>query len=289
MTDQRKILKDKIEQIRRNRSISPEDFEMITGMTLEAAKNVKDGDKIIEEFKLSYIPHSLRALAQTVTRLMQNIDHFLSILGEKKLGFGALAGDAELRAKFEFSAYLLFLLDVFASQHQTPESRLEIFYTVSNEVLEALQQISPEYQESEFNKDLYERMNQYAAFVREPDTVLKVPPAVFIWNLLEENLTNAVAKGGFEREAISPRKVADLLGGRGRKRIRNKNKPLDIVSVTYGATCQRAERGYRLIIDEFFAATDDIRDLSDNDLERIVRELKAKIAGLDEEDRNPEP
>jgi len=286
MTDQRKTLKGEIKEIRRNRSVSPEDFEMMTGITLEAAKKLKDGDKIIEEFKLSYTPYSLRILAGMVTGLIEIIDHFLSVLGEKKLGFGGLARDAELRAKFEFSAYLLFVLDVFATQHQTHESRLEIFYAVSNEVLEALQQISPEYQESEFNKDLYKRMNQYGAFVREPDTIFKVPPDVSVWELLQENLTKVVAKGGFEKKEIGKRELTDLLLGK--KRMRAKNKPLDIVSVAYGAICQRAAEHYRFIIGELFAATEDIRHLSVNDLDRILKEAKAKIARLDEEDRNTE-
>jgi len=286
MTDQRKTLKDEIKEIRRSRSVSPEDFEMMTGIPLEVAKKLKDGDKFIERFKLSYTPHSLRILAGTVTELIEIIDHFLSVLGEKKLGFGGLARGAELRAKFEFSAYLLFVLDVFATQHQTHESRLEIFYVVSNEVLEALQQISPEYQESEFNKDLDKRMDQYGAFIREPDTIFKVPPDVSVWGLLQENLTKAVAKGGFEKKEIGKGELTDFLLGK--KRMTDKNKPLDIVSVAYGATCHRAAERYRFIIVELFTATEDIRHLSVNDLDRILKEATAKIARLDEEDRNTE-
>lgn len=276
MTDQRKTLKDEIKEIRRNRSVPPEDFAMGLGITLEAAKKLKYGDKIIEKLKLSYTPYSLRILAGMVSGVTGIIDDFLNLLGEKELGFGGLAGDAELRAKFEFSAYLLFVLDVFAAQHQTHESRMEIFYVVSNEMLETLQQISPQYQESEFNEELYKRMNQYGAFVREPDTIFKVPPDVSIWSLLQENLTKAVAKGGFEKKEI------------GKKRMRDKNKPLDIVSVAYGAICQRAAERYRFTIGELFAATEDITRLSPNDLDRILKEAKAKIARLDEEDRNTE-
>lgn len=286
MSDQPKTLKAAIEEIRKKRSVSPEDFEMMTGITLETAKKLKDGDKIIEQFKLSYTPYTLRILAGMVSGVAGTIDDFLSLLGKKEIGFGGLAGDAELRAKFEFSAYLLFLLDAFVAQHQTHESRTEIFYVVSSEVLKGLQQISPEYQESEFNKELYKRMNQYGAFVRQPDTIFEVPPEVGAWNLLQENLTKAVAKGGFRKKELGDREWINLLVGS--KRMRDRNKALDLVSFAYGTICQRAERNYRLMINELFAATEDIRCLSVEDMDKSLEEAKAKVARLDEEDRTTE-
>ena len=286
MNDQQKTLKAEIEEIRKKRSVSPEDFEMMTGITLETAKKLKDGDRIIEKFKLSYTPYTLRLLARIVSGVTRTVDDFLNLLGKKEVGFGGLAGDTELRAKFEFSAYLLLLLDAFAAQHQTYESRIEIFYVASTEVLKDLQQISLEYQESEFNKELYKRMNQYSPFVRQPDTIYEVPPEVGAWNLLQENLTKAVAKGGFRKKELGDREWINLLVGS--KRMRDRNKPLDLVSFAYGTICQRAERNYRLMINELFAATEDIRCLSVEDMDKILEEAKAQIARLDEEEEEEE-
>jgi len=292
MTDEARTLKDQVMEIRRRRTVPPEHLERSNGVILDAARRGGYTDKAMAMLKLTYTPYSLRLIAGVVAGLVEIVDPFLDVLREERLGFGRLAEDSQLRAKFEFAAYLLFVSDVFASQKQAHESRLELFYVATQEVLKALQRISPEYQESEFNDELYRRMSQYGAAVREPDATFKVPTDVAVWNMLMENLTDAVSETGFKKEELAQSELPDLLSSGERQlrcrlgRMSNRNKPLDLVSYVYAATCQEAARNYRLLIDELFSATKDITVLSEDEVTRLISEIEAKIARMNEEDKN---
>lgn len=290
MADEAGTLKDQVMEIRRRRTVPPEHLKGSNGIILDNARRAGLGDKALAMLKLTYTPYSLMVIAGLVTGLVEIVDRFLDVLKDEGLGFGRLAKDAQLRAKLEFSAYLLFVLDVFAMQNQKHELRLELFYVATQEVLKALQKISPEYQESEFSDELYRRMSQYGAAVREPDTVLRVPTDVAVWNMLMENLTAAVSESGFKREELGGGEWVKLLSGSESelRRISDRNKPLDTVSYVYAAICQEAAANYRLLINELFSATKDITVLSEDDVTRVVRETEAKIARLSEQDRNNE-
>lgn len=282
MTGQQKPLSEEIKEIRKKRGILPKEFEMMTGIPIETARKMKNGNKIIEKFTLEYTSDSLKMLAGMTSGVTEIIDDFLTLLGKKEFGFRKLASDAKFRAKFELSAYILFILDVFASKHQTHEARTEIFYVVSNEVLKSLREGSPDYKEAEFNNELYRKMAHYGVFIREQNSVFKVPSDISAWNLLQENLTNAVSVGGFKKKELDNKGVIDFLSGKNR-RVRNSNKPLDIVSFAYGIACQRAERNFRLMINELFSANKDVRDLSTKDMDEVLKKAKVKISKLDEE------
>ncbi len=282
MNEPQKPLVEEVKEIRKKRGIHPKDFEMMTGIPLETAKKMKNGDEIIEKFTIAYTPDSLKILSSMTSGVTEVIDDFLNLLGEKELGFGKLADGAKLHAKFELSAYMLFILDVFASEHQTPEARTEIFYVVGNEILKSLKEISPDYQKSEFDKEIDKRMSQYSVFIREPNSVFKVPSDISAWNLLQEHLTNAVVKGGFARKELDGEDLRNWTLGE--KSVRDdSNKPIDVVSSVYGMICQQAERNFRLMINELFSAGEDIRDFSIQEVGDIIEIAKEKIAKLDEE------
>lgn len=277
-----KTLEEEIKEIRKKRGISPEDFKSIIGVSLEAVKKMENGDKLIEGVALKYTPESLETLASITSGTITNmIDNFLGLLNKKKNGFGKIANDAKLRAQFELSAYILFILDVFASEHQTSEARKEIFYVASNEILKSLQKISSDYQKSEFNIELCKKIDQYGSFVRESDSMFNVPSDISVWNLLQENLTNAVAEGGFTRKELNSKGIMDLfLGHINNRSLQNNNKSLDIVSLVYGMTCQRIEKKFRLMINELFSASEDIRDFSSEEFGEIRETVKEKIRHL---------
>ena len=286
MNKKLKTLEEEIKGIRKKRGISPEDFEMIIGVSLETVKKMKNGDKMIEKVALKYTPESLETLASiTSGTITYMINNFLGLLSKKELEFGKIANDAKLRAQFELSAYILFILDVFASKHQTSEARKEIFYVASNEILKSLQKISSDYQKSEFNIELYKKIDQYGSFVRESDSIFKVPSDISVWNLLQENLTNAVAEGGFTRKELDNKGAMDwLLGNSNNRSIQKHNKLLDIVSLVYGMTCQQIEKNFRQMINELFSTSEDIRDFSSEEFGEIQETLKEKIRDLNKQE-----
>jgi hypothetical protein len=241
---------------------------------------------MIEKVALKYTPESLETLASiTSGTITYMIDNFLGLLSKKELEFGKIANDAKLRAQFELSAYILFILDVFASKHQTSEARKEIFYVASNEILKSLQKISSDYQKSEFNIELYKKIDQYGSFVRESDSIFKVPSDISVWNLLQENLTNAVAEGGFTRKELDSKGIMDLfLGHINNRSIQKHNKPLDIVSLVYGMTCQQIDKNFRLMINELFSASEDIRDFSSEKYGEIQEIVDKKIRDLNKQE-----
>ena len=277
-----KTLEEEIKEIRKKRGISPEDFKSIMGVSLETVKKMENGDKLIEGAALKYTPESLETLASiTIGTITVMIDNFLGLLSKKELEFGKIANDAKLRAQFELSAYILFILDVFASKYQTSEARTEIFYVASNEILKSLQKISSDYQESEFSIELCKKIDQYGSFVRESDSIFKVPSDISVWNLLQENLTNAIVEGGFTRKELNRKGIMDLLlGNINNRSLQKNNKPLDVVSLVYGMTCQRIEKNFRLMINELFSDREDIRDFSIKEFGEIQETVKEKIRHL---------
>jgi len=281
-----KTLEEEIKEIRKKRGISPEDFEMITGVSLETIKKMKNGDKTIEGVALRYNPYNLEMLASLTSGIITAmVDSFLDLLNKKEHEFGKIANNAKLRTQFELSAYILFILDVFAFEHQTSEARKEIFYVASNEILKSLQKISSDYQKSEFNIELCKKIDQYSSLVREPDGIFKVPSDTSVWNLLQENLTNAVAEGGFTRKELDSKGIMDLfLGYFNNRSIQNNNKSLDIVSLVYGMTCQQIDKNFRLMINELFSASEDIRDFSSEEFGEIQETVDKKIRDLDKQE-----
>lgn len=286
MNKKSKTLEEKIKEIRKKRGISSEDFEMITGVSLETVKKMENGDKMIEKIALTYTPYSLEMLAGLTSGIITAmIDNFLGMLSKKELKFGKIANDAKLRVQFELSAYILFILDVFASKYQTSEARTEIFYVASNEIMKSLQKISSDYQESEFSIELNKKMDQYGSFVRESDSIFNIPSDISVWNLLQENLTNAVVEGGFTRKELDNKGIMDLfLGNINNRSLQKNNKPLDIVSLVYGMTCKQIDKNFRLMINELFSVSEDIRDFSSEEFGEIQETVKEKIRDLNKQE-----
>lgn len=284
MNQKSKTLEEKIREIRKKRGISPKEFEMITGVSLETIKKMENGGELIEGVALRYTPESLEFLAILTSRIVTAmIDDFLGLLSKRELKFGRIAKNAKLYVQFELSAYILFIIDVFAFEHQTSESRTEIFYVVSNEMLKSLQKISSDYQKSEFYIELHKKIDQYGSFVREPDSLFNLPRDIQVWNLLQENLTNAVVEGGFTRKELDTKGIMSFLLGNINS-IEKHNKSLDIISLVYGMACQRIEKNFRLMINELFSASEDIRDFSSEEFGEIQETVKEKISDLNKQE-----
>lgn len=261
MSDSQINLAEEIKAMRRKRGITHADFEMATGWDYDAALGTQGGDKIIEKTAENFIPDSLRVLSQIIPNTVQIMsDKLLSFLNSEDSITKKTKEINPFLLKFEISAYLIFLADVFSDQHQTPDARKEIFYVVSSEILNFLQKISPEYQEADFNKNLYKRMGQYSEYIRVADSTFKLPREVEIWYAFRKNLTKATVQD------------TSLL---------NEYGHTDFLVLAYGMECQPMEKNFRITINNLFSSNKDIRDLSIKDFDKIIEKSKNQIEGMD--------
>lgn len=167
-----------------------------------------------------------------------------------------LRSDAAVRARFEIYLYAVLFTDVTAMARQPLEVRKRLFEVMSREMLESLKSVAPEYDEAVFDRELYERMCQYAAVMKEPTTLFQVPLEVRIWEILQASLTEAVcAKGLFS----------------------NRKKETDIVSIAYRESCTEKEQAMRLLVTNLLSASDDFGMMAQEDFERIMSRTQETI------------
>jgi transcriptional regulator with XRE-family HTH domain len=266
-----KEFRENMQYLRNKRGYSQEKLAEIIGVDTDLIAAIENGDEqpdsemireIGEALGLSKydtdMPESLHMLSGVVESIGQTMaSNLLEILSRKEFsGFGSLNSNAKLNTKFGISSYLVFIMDVFATQKQNEQAHRAVFDATTSEILRSLQAISPEYSEKDFNKNLYERMDQYGEFIREPDTVFEIPKDIKISKVLWANLTDTLA-----RKSI----------------FKSKDRKIEILSLAYGVACQKLERNLRILLNEVFSENNDVRKLSSDKLKRLIEKAREKI------------